>query len=334
MLKKALPFLLLPFLLCANDEPKPGDYDYDLFRKDEKAIFSNLEFLFWTVEEGALDYTLKMNKPSSSTVSYAMGDMKSADFGWNPGFRASLGYFNAPKFYEFFLQYTWLRTTGHDSEIAPDAPNVYLNGTWPHIFTAPLLSARSRISNNYNILDLLVDRVFIPNPHLRLRIYGGFTAAFIGQNWHLKYISQDSETNLFNRWRFRGGGFKLMTGFDWFWRKDFYVTAKTSLASLIGRYKNRAYQESTLLPQGPVRDLIFKDIRLAHNFMFLLGPSYQKNLCNSRIEVFAGYEFSTWFNLHEIYRSTAGASDVAKETWLNRGVFSLHGLTTRLTYDF
>ncbi len=334
MLNKVLPFLLLPFLLCADEEPKPGDYDYDLYRKDEEAIFTNLEYLFWTVEEGSLDYALKMSKPAPSGISYASGDVKIADFGWNPGLRVNLGYFNAKKYYEFFLQYTWLRTTGHDTDISPDAPNLYLNGTWPHIFTSPLLSAKSRISNNYNILDLLVDRVFIPNPHLRMRIYSGFTAAFIGQNWYLKYRSQKDETNIFNRWRFRAGGFKLMTGFDWFWRKDFYITAKTSFASLIGRYKNRAYQESNPYPVRPVRDFIFKDIRLAYNVMFLLGPSYQKNLCNSRIEVFAGYELSTWFNLHEIYRSSANASGRSKETWLNRGVFSLHGLTTRLTCDF
>src|SRR5579863_2862199 len=42
-------------------------YDCDLFSKDKKVLFVNLEFLWWTVNEGALDYAIKMKNPAWGT---------------------------------------------------------------------------------------------------------------------------------------------------------------------------------------------------------------------------------------------------------------------------
>jgi len=330
--------IFISLFAFAKPSKKEQAYDADLFRNQEEVLFTNFEFLYWNILEGSLDYAIKMKQTAFFPTVFASGEMQCADFGWDPGFRVNIGYYNAPKYWEFFVQYTWLKASNKDSLNKPDDANLFLTGTWPHIFLTPVQRAEYKISNLYNTLELLVDRVFHPNPHLRMRILGGLTSAFIGQRWKVLYFDGGTYTSIFNRWRFRGGGLKAGIGLDWFWGGDFYLTAKMSLATLIGRYKNRALQISNTNVVGglglPVRDVTLKDIRLAYMGMFSVGPSWQKSFDTARLEVFAGYEFTNWFNLQEVYRSTSGTATAAKETWLNRGFFSLHGLNVRLTIDF
>ncbi len=42
--------------------PQAALYDADLFNKDKKVWFVNAEFLYWLVNESALDYAIKMDR--------------------------------------------------------------------------------------------------------------------------------------------------------------------------------------------------------------------------------------------------------------------------------
>ena len=82
----------------------------------------------------------------------------------------------------------------------------------------------------------------------------------------------------------------------------------------------------------------FSDVRPTFTIQGIFGPSWQKNFCSMRAEVFAGYEINTWFNLQEMYRSGGGtvngSPENAKQTWLSNAAIALQGLTTRVTLDF
>lgn len=52
------------------------------------------------------------------------------------------------------------------------------------------------------------------------------------------------------------------------------------------------------------------------------------------MEFFLGYEMTIWQNLQEIYHSIASTASEPKETWINRGLVNLQGLTTRATFNF
>ena len=68
--------------------PKPVPYDADLFRRDTPVYSFHGSFLFWRVQEGALDYALKMEQtgPASSP---RQGEMEKATFNGEPGFRVA-----------------------------------------------------------------------------------------------------------------------------------------------------------------------------------------------------------------------------------------------------
>ena len=334
--------IALVFTLEAKNQSTPPPFDADLFRKDAQVWSGHAEFLFWRVQESSLDYALSMSQSAwGPSNCYASGYFENATFNGDPGFRIGVSFFRAPKYWEVKANYTRLTARGSNSAGKPDPNTQYLTGTWPQVFTNPMAGATSRIHMNYNVADLLVDRVFHPNPHLRLRVLGGGLVAWINQNWDVSYNdSSNNQTAINNQWKFIGGGLSTGTCVDWYWGRDVYITASASFGALLGSYQNRSKQTTNYQISSdyntslPLRNAHYKDVRPSFTVQFLFGPSYQKNFTNSRMEFFLGYEINTWMNLHEIYRSTSGSGSAEKQTWINTGAVALQGLTTRLTVDF
>ncbi|MCI0381593.1 MAG: Lpg1974 family pore-forming outer membrane protein [Chlamydiae bacterium] len=328
---------IMPILAVSHAKVEEEEH---LFVTREKT-FTNLEFLYWTIEEDALDYAISMKSGAwGPSPAFAKGKVKNGKFDWSPGFRVSLGYYNSPKYWELLGQYTWFYNKGSNKTKKPSPADHFLIATWNEITPPPLEKATSRLHFHHHLIDLLIARVFDPNPHLRLKLAAGAVACWIRQNWRIQYtnFNQDSD-KIKNFWRFTGGGFRVGLSADWFWR-FFYLTGKATFATLIGSYKNRAFQTTTFNPLGQndpnisIRNSHYRDFRFALNTQFLLGPSYQKAFNNWDIEIFAGYEFNLWFNLQEVYRSSQSGPSSPKETFINDGLIGLHGLTIRLTLGF
>ena len=170
---------------------------------------------------------------------------------------------------------------------------------------------------------------------------GGGVVTWMDQFWKVIYKDSGSfNTKITNNWSFVGGGLTIGTTFDWYWFTDVYMTGGSTFSCFLGSYHNSSRQTTNYQPDGsydtslPVRNAHFDDVRPAFQGIFYLGPSYQKNLTHNRIEIFAGYELTAWMNLQEIFRSTNGTPQEAKETWINTGMLALQGLTTRVSVDF
>jgi len=343
MKKVALLIPLLSTLLSAAPTSQPPPQDPDLFLKDKAVLSAHLEFLYWKPLESALLYALNVNRPSwNPNDTFAVGDYQHANYGFTPGFRITLGYFRAPRYWELFGSYTRLTAKGKDSIEASSKPNQFLSATWPTYFHQGLKSAKSSIHLNYNVADLSADRYFIPNPHLRLRLVAGFAGAWMDQYWAVRYFDSANQVSLVrNRWKFGGAGFRLGIMADWFWTNDIYLTLRGSIAALVGAYKNTAFQTTSVKPDAsynpsfPIRDSTYRDARSTANLQFLVGPSWQKSWEKVRTELFAGYEITSWMNLQEIYFSMQGIPAVAsQQTNINTGILTLQGLTTRFSIDF
>ncbi|WP_420420806.1 Lpg1974 family pore-forming outer membrane protein [Simkania sp.] len=349
-------FLLLSLLPCflfadkrmltAPPSPPPDpEKEAQLFNKNEPGFLINGEFIYWNVQEGALDYAIRMrNRSWGPTPSFAQGDFERAEFDWDPGYRFSLGYYRAENFWEVLGEYTFLHVKGFN-RVKPTSVDEakYINGTFPQYLLGPMHHATSSIHLHYQLFNLLANRVFHPfdNPHLRLRLAGGVTTVWLHQGWRVRYIGfNDNVTTTRNRWRYWGMGLRVGTGFDWYWGKDIYATGTFSTALTMGRYRNHAKQTTNIPsnpgdnPNIPIRDARYKDYRMAFTMQFLVRPSYQKSFDWWRLEIFAGYELTIWSNLQEVFRSTGSTSIDAKETWLNSGLIALHGLTTRASFNF
>lgn len=334
-------FILLAIIFyasyCKAEEKNSVPYDTDLFKKDTEATFLKLEFLYWTANAGTLEYAFKYDDNLSDVdVIYGVGKFKTADYNYNPGFRISVGWFNAPKYWQVFSQFTWLKIKGKDSSLSK---NSNLVATFPQadILTDPIQKAKSDLTLNNEIGDILVSRVFIPNPHLRLRLFGGITGGRIKQKWKINYITAAQEEKILNQFKFLGIGLRAGLDFDWFWGKDFYLTGKTSFAPLLGKYKNlgQVFDYTNNLYYDNHR---YNQFRSAYNLQFLVGPSYQKSFEKTRIEFLLAYELNSWFNVLEIIRSsrseTIHKSETEQAASINNGALLLHGLTASFNIDF
>jgi len=343
----SLMLFLTPFLFSDTYSiPNKKAYDSsmedeDLFKKNDKTVFTNLEFLYWTASAGANEYAFQYDRAVPATGNlYALGKYKFAEYDWDPSFRIALGWFNAPKYWQLYGQFTWVRINGSDSSNRTSNASEPLVGTFAQnlVLGQELANARSKIKLNHELGDLVIARVFIPNPHLRLRLCGALTAGRMQQKWNITYTDvTDQIERVFREWKFIGVGFRMGLDFEWFWGNDFYLGGKTTFAPFVGKYTNRG----SIFNEGSntyFEDVKYDQYRGAFNIQFLLGPSYQKSFRCNRIELFAGYELNSWFNVHEIIRTSGQANAQLfyseKLARINNGMFLLHGLSTRLTIDF
>ena len=347
-MRKMLFFLFLSSFVYGADieartkkDKKPLPYDHDLFHKEKEVVFFNGEFLYWSLSEDALDFAIEMSHPAwGETQNFAQGNLQRAKTGFHPGLRVAVGYFNAPKYWQVKAEYNWIFVGSHKTSHDPEDNNLFLNSTWQALLPNALQRATSRFLFHYNLANLLVDRSFYPNPHLRMRLFGGLTGGQIKQKWYLTYYDAAFSTHINQKWKFSGAGLRLGITLDWYWGSDFYITGAASLAALLGRYHNHSFGQTNFDPTGsnninlPFMNLVFNDNRMVYNAQFLFGPSYQKNFKKSRIELFIGYELTPWWNLHEVYRSSSGTPQAAKEIFINNGMTALQGFTGRLTLDF
>ena len=323
----------------SQNSKEPVPYDADLFRKDEPVFSFHGSFLYWRVQESTNDFALKQQYAAPSGVStYAMGKYHSATFDGEPGFRIAASYFRAPKYWEIWGQYTRLTSSGHNTVHASSKAGEYLVGTWGmptyQASTPALTEAKSYLHMNYNTADLVTDRFFNPNPHLRIRLLGGGTMAWMNHNFDITYTNTANEVSqIKNFWKFIGGGLKIGTMIDWFCGWDIYLTSAFTGSTLLGSYKNQVKQSFSGQTE-PVTFAKYSDVRPTFCFQTIFGPSWQKNFSSSRLEIFAGYEMNAWFNLSEVYRSSSGTAKEFKITNTNSSMLALQGLTARASIDF
>lgn len=324
-MKKVL-FVLstIAFSFCIGAEAEP-----DLYNKDIASFFINAEALYWTAYGDCLKYAW------IGTSDNLNGHYKKAHFKWDLGTRISFGYFNASKHWELQMQYVWHYISGAKTIYRPTSTYGDIYICWPHSGYV-CTQAHNNVALHYQTLDLLADRVFIPNPHFRLRFVGGLTTAKMKESFNTwAYTSQD-DTRVETMWKYLGIGLKLGTSLDWFLGKNFYLTGSCALGALIGHHKSDIdYSITGYLNLS--ENTKYKDWRPACSAQFLAGPSWQKSFGKCRVEVFAGYEITEWFNVLEILGMAdvnSGWSDLSPRTRTERSALGLHGLTCRLSFNF
>ncbi|HEX2583327.1 MAG TPA: Lpg1974 family pore-forming outer membrane protein, partial [Chlamydiales bacterium] len=230
----------------------PDDCDLDLFRRNCQVSGSHLEFLYWTTVTNNLIYAQKMDQPAWGPANNgAEGAYQTSSYNIDPGFRLTQSFFRAPRYWEVAGSYTRLTARGEDSASAPSSATQFLTGAWPLPLMSQLTAATSSLHLNYNVADFYVNRVFNPNPHLRIRMIAGLTGTWLTQNWIIRYSDILNNTGrVRNTWSYWGCGLRFGMVGDWFWTDDIYLTAKATFAGVMGPYHNRSFQTTTALAAG------------------------------------------------------------------------------------
>lgn len=315
-------------LWCEQCEAPPEPCCHTQLFVERSQVFANASLLYWTANEGVLDYAVKTGQESNLTNTFALGHYKKAHYHMRPGFRVAVTYYRCFKYWDVTGEYTWFQTHGSSHINSP------LNPTRQTATTAPFRSASSSIRLHYQVTDIYAARVFDPNEHLRVRAYTGLTMAIINQNWKAVYTNFfDDFDRVKEKWSYWGGGIRIGSTVDWWWCSRLYFTGKFSSAVLIGDYKNKTVQTNGNL------DLLLSDAKYNHtravfHTQFMLGPSWQKPYDCWSYEIYLGYELNLWFNLHERIRTEFNAPNATKATFYSDSLLGLQGLTLRATFGF
>lgn len=300
-------------------------FDADLFHKQKKVIHLDPELLLWTIQSGSLYYAASPNHcASSSAIFIPNGRYERTKYNWTPGFRLTMGFFHAPHYWNACAQYTFFTSHGSDH-----CRKQFLIPTWPSL-DAEVKQAKSSVRLQENLINLVVSRVFFPNPHLRLKILGGITAGAFENRWHITYKDAINCNKIQTKWTMWGIGPRIGVHFDWYWFCHIYFTGKATFGGILGGYHNRSNQKN--FSPKTSSHICYRDYRFAPNIQYFLGYSWQYCFNDNRVELVLGYEFNDWENLQEIYYfCVSPQTNIPK---LAQSSLMIHGGSLRFTLDF
>jgi hypothetical protein len=295
---------------------------------DEHGWYARGEYLLWKAEEGELDYVLTNATPVGFTG--ATGRLKEVGFDWASGLRVAAGVVFSPDYWTLEGQYTWIKPAGESSAHASSSN--FLQGTYNQANNAPIESAHSRITLNYQLGELILAKRFQFSNQILCRFHSGLIGAWIEQDWNIYYKDSNPPGHIHQKWQFQGGGLQVGISGDWFFGSGLSMLAQARGALLYGSYHNHLHNTS-----GPnlIEDPKYHDHRVASTLQILLGPSWGRMYRHWGVNISVGYELNVWFNLQQVLRSlaTAGGNNGRDSRHSNANV-ALQGVTFRFQFDF
>jgi hypothetical protein len=330
-------------------------------------MYSLLDFLYWTAHEGQQSYVLPnfvapppgiggVTPFSGNTAQ--IGDLKEFTYDWAPGYRIALGFNFSPDYWDLEAQYTYVHPEGSSSVTDPHPPTTTEvgNGTAGPFFVATLLeftgntvaAATASAMLNYQTADLLLSKRFKLSKQILGRFGMGGTAAFLSHHFNVDYIPL--QPGLLDKhrhkWKFQGGGFKLGLETDWLMGAGVSLLGRFNAGLLYGAYKNKFLNEAfngsgqVLGGLAPGLSYTVQDTRMSvHRFastaQFALEASWgtRINECVD-IQLFAGYEFNFWFNVHYFLHSDTESGVSGRNTRYANELLGLQGLTLGSRLNF
>ncbi len=300
---------------CEKNEPGPFAFAYpkDASLECPKNFYLSASFLWMAFYEEGLEYAINVNGITSQK--------EKLDF--KPGFRVCFGFDKHP----FSVSASWTYIRIKDDSMAQPGTDGLL-GLFLPPETGSLTGASSRISGDFNTLDVNiskpyhVSRYFISNPKV------GIQAAWIDQDYHLRYYTINRKHNVYNKNDFWGIG--LETGYDaeFIIGKNFTLYANVLSALLFSKFDISQIAQTLTIYNYQLSESFFKVIPNAKiGLGFTWSRMFEKKTIKAKLKV--GYEFQQWWSINQLRRPmdtdpSAFKSVARNDLTFNGLVVSLH----------
>jgi hypothetical protein len=150
------------------------------------------DFIWWRMQEDGLNFSF--DGASSGTTSASEGHVHQPKFKYEPGFKVGFGLKFKHDGWDFYGNYTWLRTDFEDTEKEVHKPagsslisNYFVQGSTVPNFALVAHEAKAEWAVHFNVLDLELGRNYWISQWLTLRPHFGMKFSWIDQDYNVKY---------------------------------------------------------------------------------------------------------------------------------------------------
>lgn len=327
-----LSVVLLSSFLFAQDTHQ------DFSWTEKSSISAHVDYLYWQVAEGGLDY-IYTDAITSGTFYGGRGDIHRATFNWHSGFRVALDYSFAPDFWKIRGQYGNFVPSGREKMTPLTGQTI--QGTFPNVTTTTLAHATSAISLRMHFADLLLSKSMQISKNVLFEFINGLSGVWFKQNWEVTYEGTQPgglRESIKPKWRFKGVGMKAGANVDWQLPWGLSWNALTSIAGIFGNYDNRMILFTTNI-STEVRDVLqnthYDDFRIVPILQLSMGPAWQKAFRSWGIRLSASYEMNIFTNVNQFDRDEFyNTLNNNPQSRVKNAQLQMHGVCATLLISF
>jgi len=330
---------------CEEVVPGPFAFSYpkDIGLSCPRDFYAHGEFLWMKPTEEGLDFVMDQDAATTNTFPLEVGKVHgfstgSQEWDWRPGFRVGFGFYSNHDSWSFDLNWTYLRIKADAGEIYHRASQT---GTLLPLFLPPYTAisiphASARWSGDLNTLDLgigkpyHVSRYFVSCPMLGIR------AAWIDQDYHIRYFINDEKKDVFHKNDYWGVGLRGSYEGQYLLGSGWFLYGKAAFSLLFGKFDTS--QHADVVTSGSCENRKYKTEESFYNVQpnmeigmgVCFSKFFNKNQYNVGLKV--GYEFHHWFDQNQL-RKFFDTNPVATDR-VSRGDLSFNGFLFGLHVEF
>ena len=332
----------------AHPEDAPLCPDYGVNRvgsmvTEGYGVIAYGDFLYWTAQMDGLDLALRLT-PFVNNIND--GKMIEQNFQWDSAFRIGLGYYFKQRGWDLNLEWTSFRTSASKVE---NANGNTLHTLWGRVGVSET-NTLQRISGHWDLEYDTLDLLLHPTPFR----YGYFSVQptiglrYARIDWDYKIMQHYLDvgditlvqTLPYNN-RYHGGGFVAGLNTKWWMGYGLHVYAGANASLLYGEFKTVQHSNVLFNGQTEFKTTTTQDYwRVRANMHLIMGLGWEQLFANNsvRLNLHVGYEFLTWFNQNQLYRSRSeifGATNLLEYTpTIERDDLGINGLTVGALLEF
>ena len=257
----------------------------------EPSLFFSFDYLNWQMTTRGNDFAIS---ELGNATTLGTGQVHHVGLDRDSGFRSRIGYRTSAG-WSLSLQYTDFDTSGR-SAIERPAGIGQLFATQSHPDGNEEANQADALAGfDYQVLDLIAERMVLESRFTRTQIFGGIRWADFGQLSSVRYDGRDFTNSLVEKASsVEGAGIRIGAASDWLMAKGFRLHGQISGGVLFSEINSRHLETNfddavTLVDVYDRRDGAVPFLHTA------VGVGWQHRW----VSVLLGYELENWFGLHD-----------------------------------
>jgi hypothetical protein len=322
--------------LCNNKYPAAYNAPARIDVQCSWDFFATASFLYWHVDQEAMDLAYAYPTASSSDHEPNGGNALVQSFSYNPGFKVGLGADFEHDNWVGFVEYTWYHQQTTTGKHVADSDYSYNTSTWfdETVFGALASEISSKWRVNLDMIDATLSRPFYQGRKLTVVPFGGLRGAWVRQNMRVTATTSTGYPQVsHNNSHSWSVGPRAGMQVHWLVGCGFRVEGDVGGSLLFTRYTSVGHRDTDL---AATYDALlgysdYNTVTPTADMGIGLGWGSYFDRQNYHFDLVATYDFNVFFGqnmMRQLANVVNGYSQCAP------GDLHLHGLTLTARFDF